>query len=432
MQSPDDPLTSPYSTSSFNNSFGGIPPDPSTYHRYEDGETAGAWLVPAPQDTLAHSGGFDNSQMQQSFDYSVLGPYMVAQPAMYGQPAAHGSSALCSPNQQPGPFSPVAPAPGTPNPSPSTGGAQGVHYRDSSNAGYLAQYQAAARPSASYASPETMTRPTDYSAMEGARPASREPLYRNPSASSHESARSKTYATAPYQNGPRSFTFVTPQVGGTASESSSFASDTGPQHTSQKAPKKRTSGAGTRRPRKPPVEPVPEPKLQTAPVIARNASRTASPKRAKTATDNERRTAFDTTPKSSTTVSPGGVSKAVIGPRSRSSTATSQTPKDRRHPDGPGVQTTEGSHRNCNSDCKILYEALQREIQNLKKGSDELKRDVQWLRQENSVMREEHSVMSRQQTDQRKDVTDLKCKVLEMASHDAMVHRGISPRADVR
>ncbi|KAB5566921.1 hypothetical protein GE09DRAFT_1056387 [Coniochaeta sp. 2T2.1] len=90
-----------------------------------------------------------------------------------------------------------------------------------------------------------------------------------------DSMSSNSYPPPPAsQSVPELFTFVTPQVGGTPSATSCFASDsgTGSQQHSHKVIKKRGSVAG-RRPRKPPFEVVTEPKVQDAPQIQRGKQR---------------------------------------------------------------------------------------------------------------------------------------------------------------
>jgi hypothetical protein len=140
----------------------------------------------------------------------------------------------------------------------------------------------------------------------------------------------------------------------------------------------------------------------------------------------ETRTAVETTPDSSRTVSPGTISKAHIGQRSRASTDESQQETATAHVGGPIVQYPERSQQSHSDNSKFLSQKLQEfieENQNLTKRADGLDRDVQRLKNENAIM-------SRQAAELKKDIRDMKCKVLEIASSgDAM--RGLSPRAEV-
>ncbi|OIW31134.1 hypothetical protein CONLIGDRAFT_301253 [Coniochaeta ligniaria NRRL 30616] len=430
MQSPDDHLISPYSTPSFASSFSAPSADPSAFHRYQHGDLVGPWFAASDPEHHAHhaqGGNLGNSPIEQGFDYQVLGPYMIAQPAMYGQPVAQDSAVLSSQQMQ-GQFSPGMADSGTPAPSPSNNGVPGVHYRNPSAVSYMPQQSNSAPVPIAYNSPGPMGHLADYSArMEGHRPPTAA-LYRNSSPKSFDSAASNSYPPASSQTGRQIFTFITPQVGGTASETSSFTSDSGAasQQRSQKAPKKRGTGTATRRPRKPPLEPVAEPKLQTAPEISRNTPRTASPKRAMTEVNQtESRTAFETTPNSSSTVSPGAISKAHIGQRSRAPTDASQQHQATSHVDVSTGQYLGGSQQSPSDNSKFLSQKLKEfieENQSLNKRADELDKDVQRLKNENAML-------SRQAAELKKDVRDMKCKVLEsLSGGDAM--RDDSPRAD--
>jgi hypothetical protein len=176
------------------------------------------------------------------------------------------------------------------------------------------------------------------------------------------------------------FTFNAPQFGGVPSETSSFASDSGTasRQRLQQAPKKRVSGTGTRRPRKPPVEVVAEPKLQILPDIARNAPRPGSPKRARMRADQtDSKAAVETTPDSIRTVSPGETSKAQIGQRLRTS-----------HADGPRAQRSERLQQSLSDNSTFLGQKLPEfieEIQALSKRANELEKEVQRLKNEISL-----------------------------------------------
>jgi hypothetical protein len=145
-------------------------------------------------------------------------------------------------------------------------------------------------------------------------------LYKNSSSGSLDSTSSHRYSPAPIQTGPQTFKFV-------ASEASSFTSDSGSQQRSQKAAKKRGTVTATRRPRKPPVEVVVESKLQATPELVGNVPRAGSPKRARREVgQRDSKATGERTPDSGRTVSPGTISKARIGERSRASTDASQRP----------------------------------------------------------------------------------------------------------
>lgn len=446
MQSGDDQMTSLYNNPSFNSSFGGT--DPSTFQRYQNSEIAGTgpWYGLPDQETDLRSAGFNNSQTHQGFDYSVLGPYMVTQGTTYGQSTLHNeSSSIRSRDQRPSPFSPVGAAPRTPADSPSLNGAQVLQYQNSPAPGYVSQYQTAALAAAPYDHGANGRQPMDYSPIDADHDASAHTLNRNHSVSPHNnSIAGRGFAAAPYQKGPQMFTFVTEQGGGTTSESSSFASDngTGSQQSSLKAIKKRVSGAGTRRPRKPPVETVHETPLQTAPDIARDTPRTASPKRAKVEVNTERRpSTFDSTP---ITVSPGGPSKAHIGELSLASPDTNPRSKTTDFSNGQDEGSTRTPQQtyalNPESLLHESIQALQRDVQRQASVNKGLQQAVQRLTEKVSgneglqrdvqMLTDMVSALSRQHTEVRKDVVDVKCKVLEYSSGDTMSHRDVYPRAD--
>lgn len=426
MQSTDEHMISPYSTSPFTGSFSAPCNEPPAFHRYQHGDLVGPWFAASDPEQQAHSGQLGDSSMEQRFDYQILGPYMIAQPSMYGQGIVQEPASMSSQQIQ-SQFSPnLADHPGTPAPSPSNNGVPGVHYRNSPGITYVPQQTRTVPIAMPYSSPGTSSYPADYSARrEGHRPATAS-LYRDGSAVSLDSAASSSFPPGPPQSGQQIFTFIAPQVGGAPpSESSSFTSDSGTasQQRSQKVPKKRASGTTTRRPRKPPLEAVVEPKLQKAPEISRNAPRTTSPKRARTeVSQTDSSTAVETTPDSVRTVSPGTISKAHIGQQSRASPGASQQHKAAGRTDAPKVPYSEESH---SDNSKFLSQKLKEfieENQSLNKRADELDKDVQRLKHENAML-------SRQAAELKKDVRDMKCKVLEsLSGGDTM--RDDSPRAD--
>ncbi|KAH8907991.1 hypothetical protein BR93DRAFT_927022 [Coniochaeta sp. PMI_546] len=426
MQSRDDHLISPYSTPSYANSFSAPSAESPAFHRYQHGDLVGPWFAASDPEQHAQSASIGNPSIEQGFDYQVLGPYMIAQPAIYGQSAAQGPAPVSSQHIQ-SQFSPGMADPGTPAPSPSNNGVPGVQYRHSPAVSYIPQQPVPV--TMAYNSPGAMGQAQDYSTgRDGHRPLTAT-LYRNRSATSLDSAASNNYPPASSQTGQQIFTFIAPQVGGTPSEASSFTSDSGTasQQRSQKAPKKRSSGTGTRRPRKPPLEVVAEPKLQKAPEIARNAARTASPKRARTEVNQTGSTkACESTPDSSRTVSPGTISKAHIGQQPRASADTNQQHKATSSAEAPKGQYLEGSQPSHSDNSKFLSQKLKEfieENQSLNKRADELDKDVQRLKNENAML-------SRQAAELKKDVRDMKCKVLEsLSGGDALRHD--SPRADV-
>lgn len=226
--------------------------------------------------------------------------------------------------------------------------------------------------------------------------------YHGGSATSLESMASGSYPPSTGRGGPQTYTFV-------ASETSSFTSDngTGFQQRAQKAPKKRGSGTATRRPRKPPPEVAVETKLQTAPEIARNTGRSGSPKRARTEVSQPEPSAQgETTPSSARTVSPGTISKAHIGQRSRTSTDASQLPSTANHADGQRVQESEGARQTTQPDNaddlkQQLHEALEenRTLRAFKLRQEEIEKQIAELRM-----------------DFRRHERDMKCKALEIAS----------------
>ncbi|KAB5562847.1 hypothetical protein GE09DRAFT_1109970 [Coniochaeta sp. 2T2.1] len=444
MQSDDDPLVSPYSTASFpGGSFSVTSADSPAFHRYQHGDLVSQFYTGQEPDMefQQHHGQLDNSPNPQNFAYQVLGtPYMMAQPVMYGQQITQGSAAM-STQQMQNHFAPNMVEPSTPGSSASNQGVSLAQFRHSPAATYAPQHPTSAPISMSYSSPVTISQPTEYAptARRDSHRGSISTLYRNNSTASLDSMSSNSYQPPPApQTVPKLFTFVTPQVGGTPSETSSFNSDggAGSQQRSQKGAKKRGSIA-SRRPRKPPLEVMTESKLQNAPQIQRHEPRNASPKRARTSISHaELKTTVETMPDSSLTVSPGTISKAHIGQRSRASTNASQQSMSTSQLVQEMVQQSREPQQDHSDDVRYLsqrlhefieantkrVDELDKKVQHLEHEKDELDRNVQYLKHENVML-------SRQHTEMKKTVVDIKCKVLEEFSvGDAMRDR--SPRAD--
>jgi len=417
MQSPDDPLVSPYSTQSFNSSFNGSFSAPSSdpqpapaFHRYQRGDLAAPWFATSsPEQHVPNGNPIGTSPLQQS--YQVLGPYMMAEPAMYMQPVAYDSGTV-SDQQIQAQFSPGMADPRTPAPSPSNNGVPAVYYQNTPAASYPAQHPVAGPGPMAYHSPGTMGHHDDYTATREGHRGSIPTLYKNNSTTSLDSMASNGYPLVPIQSAPQTFTFVT-------SEASSFTSDSGSQQRSQKAPKKRGSGPATRRPRKPPPEVVAEPKLQTAPEIERDAPRAGSPKRARTeASQPESKATVERTPESSRTLSPGTISKAHIGQRSRASTETSQRPSTASHSDGQRAQDAGRPQQNHAENLQLL-------------GRDSLRMLIEQNRSLNARVDEYCRLGAELKMDLRRHERDMKCKMLEIASASAGDAWEDSPQPDV-
>jgi hypothetical protein len=408
MESTDDHLISPYSTASFAGSFTATSSDPQpapAFHRYQHGDLVAPWYATSSPEQHAHSGNVRASPIPQS--YQVLGPYMIAEPAMHGQSVAY-DPAVVSNQQIQAQFSPGMVDHRTTPPSPPNNGVPGVYYQNAPATSYLAQHTVPVTVPMAYSPSGTMGHPGDYTATsEGHRA-----LYKNSSTASLDPVTGKSYPSASNQSGQQTYTFVT-------SETSSFTSDTGAgsQQRPQKAPKKRGSVPATRRPRKPPLEVVVEPRLQTAPEIARNAPRTASPKRARTDVSQPEPSAKgETAPDSVQSVSPGTISKAHIGQRSRASTDVSQRQNPASHVDGQRVEHSDGSRQTQSNNSEYLRQQLHgalvenRTLRAFKMRQDEIEKQVAELRK-----------------DFRRHERDMKCKALEIASMSAGNAMGDEP-----
>lgn len=400
MQPTDDDLRSPYSTPSFAGSFSAPSSEPQAapaFHRYQHGDLVAPWYAAPSPEQHAHSGHSGTPPLPQS--YHVLGPYMMAGPAIYGQPLAYDSGT--APNQQiQGHFSPEMADPRTPAPSPPNQGVPAVYYQNSPAASYQAQHTVPVTVPMAYNSPGHIGHLVDYSTPREGHGVPRQTLYHNGSTTSLESMASTSYPPATGPSGAQTYTFV-------ASEASSFTSDNGGgSQRSQKAPKKRGSGTTTRRPRKPPPDVIEEPKLQTAPEIARNKPRTGSPKRPRTEVSQPEPSAEgETTPSSARIVSPRTISKAHIGQRSRTSTDASQRQSATSHVDAQRAPQSEGARLTQTEDPDELKQQLQealeenRTLRAFKQRQDEIEKQVAELRM-----------------DFRRHERDMKCKALEIAS----------------
>lgn len=307
---------------------------------------------------------------------------MIAQPAIHGQPVFRDPSTMSSQQTQRLYATDMA-QPIIPAHSPSNSVIPDFHYRSSPPAFYIGPW-AASLPSAMTYDP---LGPTGYSTENSAGREQMGPI----------ATQCEDMPQAPNQCLSQLFTFTAPQVGGVPSKTSSFASDRGTasRQRLQEAPKKRISGTGTRRPRKPPVEVVAEPKLQSLPDMVRNAPRPSSPKRARMrANQTKSEAAVERTPDSIRTVSPGATSKAEIGQGLRTS-----------HADGPRAQRSERLQQSLSDSSTSLGKNLQElieETQALSKRTDELEKEVQRFKNEISL-RTRHAIALQ------KELVELKC-----------------------
>lgn len=412
MQTGEDPLVSPYSTASFP-SFCATSAESPAFHRYPHGDLVPPFYTGQELEFQQHNGQLSNSPKPQGFAYQVLGtPYMMAQPAIYARQIFQGCGTM-STQQMQHHFAPGMVEQTTPGSSASNHGASVAQFRIAPAASYVAQRPPSAPASMSYNSPWTMSQPTEYppTARRDSHRGSVPTLYTNSSTTPLDSMSSRSDPPPPTsQSAPKFFTFVTPQVGGTPSETSCFASDSrmGSQQRSHKVTKKRGSVVG-RRPRKPPLEVVTELRLQSAPQIQRHEPRAASPKRVRTSISRvELKTTVETMSDSFLTMSPGTISKAHIGQRSRASTNGSQQNMATGQPVEQKIPQSRESQQDHPDDVKYLSQTLQeyieentkrvdeldRKVQHLKHEKNQLGKNVQHLKHKNVMLTRQHTEMS--------------------------------------